>query len=102
MNEVTDYEFSKVIDQLNFQLTQDEVELILKSLKQKTNTLYSYKEFLLNVSNIQVNESGQMRLIYQQCNFYFNDYLYSFRHFIQDNKIDYNTCYIRASSGMSA
>ena len=99
---VTDYQFSEVLDQLNCQLTQDEIELILKSLKQKTNTLYSYEEFLLNVANIQVNESGQMRLIYQQCNFYFNDYLYSFRHFIQDNKIDYNTCYIRASSGMSA
>ena len=55
---VTDYEFSEVLDQFNCQLTQDEVELILESLKQKTNTLYSYKEFLLNVSNIQVNECG--------------------------------------------
>ena len=99
---VTDYQFSEVLDQLNCQLSQEEVDLILKSLKQKTNTLYSYDEFLSNVYNIQANERGQMRLIYQQCNFYFNDYLYSFRHFIQDNKIDYNTCYIRASSGMSA
>ena len=99
---VTDYQFSEVLDQLNCQLSQEEVDLILKSLKQKTNTLYSYDEFLSNVYNIQANERGQMRLIFQQCNFYFNDYLYSFRHFIQDNKIDYNTCYIRASSGMSA
>ena len=99
---VTDYQFSEVLDQLNCQLSQNEIDLILKSLKQKTNTLYSYEEFLSNVYNIRVNENGQMRLIYQQCNFYFNDYLYSFRHFIQDNKIDYNTCYIRASSGMTA
>jgi len=99
---VTDYQFSEVLDQLNCQLSQEDIDLILKSLKQKTNKLYSYEEFLSNVYNIQANESGQMRLIFQQCNFYFNDYLYSFRHFIQDNKIDYNTCYVRASSGMSA
>ena len=95
---VSDFDFSDVLNMLNCQLTTDELSLILKSLTQKTNTLYSYDEFLKKVYNIQANDNGQMRQIYQQCSYYFNDYLYSFRHYIQDLKIDYRNAYDRACS----
>ena len=98
---ISDFDFSEVLNMLNCQLKTDEFNLILKSLTQKTNTLYSYDEFLKKVYNIQKDENGQMRVIYKQCSFYFNDYLYSFRHFIQDNKIDYKNAFIRVCSGMT-
>ena len=95
------FDFSDVLNMLNCQLRTEEFNLILKSLTQKTNTLYSYDEFLKKVYNIQADENGQMRAIYKQCSFYFNDYLYSFRHYIQDNKIDYKSAYIRVCGGMT-
>ena len=86
---ITDFEFDEVLKELNCNLTVEEFELILRSLQQKINNLYSYEEFLNNVFNVQQNERGQLAEIYKSCNFYFNDYIYSFRHHIQDNKIDY-------------
>ena len=98
---VSDFEFSEVLNILNCQLVTEDVSLILKSLKQKTNTLYSYDEFLKNVYNIHAIENGEMKIIYQQCRYYFDDYLYSFRHYIQDNKIDYKNAFDRVCGGMT-
>ena len=98
---ISDFDFSDVLNMLNCQLNIDEFSLILKSLTQKTNTLYSYDEFINKVYNIQKEENGQMRSIFQQCSFYFNDYLYSFRHYIQDNRIDYKNAFIRSCSGIT-
>ena len=86
---ITDFEFNEALNELNCNLSSDELNLILRSLTQKINNLYSYEEFLNNVYNVQKNENGQLVEIFKQCNFYFNDYIYSFRHYIQDNKIDY-------------
>ena len=98
---ISDFDFNEVLNMLNCQLKTDEFNLILKSLTQKTNTLYSYDEFLQKVNNIQKEENGQIRNIYKQCSFYFNDYLYSFRHYIQDNRIDYKNAFIRVCGGMT-
>ena len=98
---VSDFDFSEVLNILNCQLVTEDVSLILKSLKQKTNTLYSYDEFLKNVYNIHAIENGEMKKIYQQCRYYFDDYLYSFRHYIQDNKIDYKNAFDRVCGGMT-
>ena len=98
---ISDFDFSDALNMLNCQLTSTDLSLILKSLTQKTNTLYSYDEFINKVYNIQKEENGQMRIIYQQCSFYFNDYLYSFRHYIQDNRIDYKSAFIRCCSGIT-
>ena len=98
---ISDFDFVDVLNNLGCQLTTEEISLILKSLTQKTSTLYSYDEFLKNVYNVQANEKGQMRVFYQQCSYYFNDYLYSFRHYIQDNKIDYKNAFLRACSGVT-
>ena len=98
---ISDFAFSEVLTLLNCQLTADQLNLILKSLTQKTNTLYSYDEFLKKVYNIQQEENGQMKQIYRQCSFYFNDYLYSFRHYIQDNKIDYKNAFMRCCAGIT-
>ena len=98
---ISDFDFSDVLNRLGCQLTTEDVSLILKSLKQKTNTLYSYDEFLKNVYNIQGIENGQMKEIYNQCRHYFDDYIYSFRHYIQDNKIDYKNAFVRACGGMT-
>ena len=98
---ISDFAFSEVLTMLNCQLTADQLNLILKSLTQKTNTLYSYDEFLKKVYNIQQEENGQMKEIYKQCSFYFNDYLYSFRHYIQDNKIDYKNAFMRCCAGIT-
>ena len=98
---ISDFDFSDVLQRLNCQLTTEDVSLILKSLRQKTNTLYSYDEFMKNVYNIKINENGQMKTIYQQCRYYFDDYIYSYRHYIQDNKIDYKGAFDRACPGMT-
>ena len=98
---IKNFDFSEVLNNLNCQLSTDEINLILKSLTQKTDTLYSYEEFLENVYNIQQIEKGQMKVIFKDCSFYFNDYLYSFRHYIQDNIIDYKNSYIRTCGGMT-
>ena len=98
---ISDFAFSEVLTMLNCQLTADQLNLILKSLTQKTSTLYSYDEFLKKVYNIQQEENGQMKEIYKQCSFYFNDYLYSFRHYIQDNKIDYKNAFMRCCAGIT-
>ena len=99
---ISDFDFVDVLNNfLGCQLTTEEISLILKSLTQKTTTLYSYDEFLKNVYNVQANEKGQMRVFYQQCSYFFNDYLYSFRHYIQDNKIDYKNAFLRACSGVT-
>ena len=98
---ISDFDFQEVlVNILNCQITTDELYLILRSLKQKTETLYSYDEFLKNVYNIQASE-GEFKNIYKECSFYFNDYIYSFRHFIQDNKIDYKSAYSRACTGIT-
>ena len=100
---VSDFDFSEILNiQLNCQLRPDEIALILKSITDKTNTLYSYDEFLSNVNNVQMNENGQMKAIYKDCNFHFNDYLYSFRHYIKDKNIDYKTKYVVAAGSMTA
>ena len=99
---INNFDFSEVLDNLNCQLSIDEINLILKSLTQKTDTLYSYDEFIKNVYNIQAFENGKMKEIYQECSFYFNDYLYSFRHYIQDNKIDYENSFTRTCRDMTS
>ena len=85
---------------MHCQLTTDEIFLILRSLRQKTETLYSYDEFLKNVYSIQQKESD-LRQIYCQCSFNFDDYIYSLRHFIQDNKIDYKSAYSRSCTSIT-
>ena len=100
---VSEDDFFEILNnQLNCQLTSEEISLILKSITNKTNTLYSYEEFLSNVQNVQNNENGQMTAIYKDCNFHFNDYLYSFRQYIKDKNIDYRTKYAVAGGGMTA
>ena len=92
---ISDFDFYEVlVNNLNCQITRDELYLILRSLKQKTESLYSYDEFLKNVYNIQSREV-ELKNIYKECRFYFDDYIYSFRHFIQDNKIDYKSAFSR-------
>ena len=55
---ISDFDFQEVlVNILNCQITTDELYLILRSLKQKTETLYSYDEFLKNVYNIQASEN---------------------------------------------
>ena len=98
---ITDYDFQEIlVNTLNCQLTTDEIFLILRSLKQKTETLYSYDEFLKNVENVHQNEN-EFKQIYKECSFYFDDYIYSFRHFIQDNQIDYRSAFSRACTGIT-
>ena len=98
---ISDFDFQDVlVNQLHCQLTTDEIFLILRSLRQKTETLYSYDEFLKNVYSIQQKESD-LRQIYCQCSFDFDDYIYSLRHFIQDNKIDYKSAYSRSCTSIT-
>ena len=100
---ISDLDFIEVLNtQLNCQLSTDEISLILKSITDKTNTLYSYDEFLSNVYNVQMNENGQMKAINKDCHFHFNDYLYSFRHYIQEKNIDYKTKYAVAAGAMTS
>ena len=100
---VSDFDFSDILNnQLNCQLRPEEITLLLKGISNKTSTLYSYDEFLSNVYNVQKNENGQMMAINKDCHFYFNDYLYSFRHYIRDKNIDYRTKYAVAAGAMTA
>ena len=88
------------MNELRCQLTTEEIILILHSLKQKTETLYSYDEFIKNVMSIN-QKDNEFKSIYQECSFYFDDYIYSFRHFIQDNKIDYKGAFSRSCTGIT-
>ena len=98
---ISDFDFQDVlVNQLHCQLTTDEIYLILRSLRQKTETLYSYDEFLKNVYNIQQKQLD-LKQIYCDCSFNFDDYIYSFRHFIQDNKIDYKSAYSRSCTSIT-
>jgi Ca2+-binding EF-hand superfamily protein len=90
---ITKHDFYDVLNSFNCQLTMDEFNLILDSLISRTNDLYNYDEFLNNVYNILKKENGQLVLIYRECNHLFNDYLYNFRHYIIDNKINYQNAY---------
>ena len=98
---ISNYDFQDVlVNVLKCQLTTENIDLILRSLKQKTETLYSYDEFLKNAYNINQSEN-EFKQIYKECSFYFDDYIYSFRHFIQDNQIDYKSAYSRACTGIT-
>jgi hypothetical protein len=98
---IQDFDFQEVlVGTLKCQITTDELYLILRSLKQKTESLYSYDEFLKNVYNIQQSEE-EFKTIYRECSYYFDDYIYSFRHFIQDNQIDYKSAFSRACTGIT-
>ena len=88
------------MNELRCQLTTEEIILILHSLKQKTETLYSYDEFIKNVFSIN-QKDNEFKSIYQECSFYFDDYIYSFRHFIQDNQIDYKGAFSRSCTGIT-
>ena len=98
---ISDFDFQEaLVNILNCQISTDELYLILRSLKQKIGNLYSYDEFFKNVYNILASE-GELKNIYKECSFYFDDYIYSFRHFIQDNKKDYKSAYSRACTGIT-
>ena len=98
---LSDFDFQDVlVNELRCQLTTGEIILILRSLKQKTETLYSYDEFLKNVMSINQRDN-EFKTIYQECSFYFDDYIYSFRHFIQDNQIDYKGAFSRSCTGIT-
>jgi len=98
---IQDFDFQEVlVGTLKCQITTDELYLILRSLKQKTESLYSYDEFIKNVYNIQQSEE-EFKTIYRECSYYFDDYIYSFRHFIQDNQIDYKSAFSRACTGIT-
>ena len=98
---ISDFDFQEVlVGTLKCQLTTDELYLILRSLKQKTESLYSYDEFIKNVYNIQQSEE-EFKTIYRECSYYFDDYIYSFRHYIQDNQIDYKSAFSRACTGIT-
>ena len=93
--------FLEALNTFDCKLTPNEFNLILLSLSSRTNDLYSYEEFLDNVYLILKIENGQLVQIFQECNFLFNDYLYNFRHFIIDNKINYNEAYIKVFNNMT-
>ena len=98
---ISDFDFQDVlVNELRCQLTTEEIILILRSLKQKTETLYSYDEFLKNVMSINQRDN-EFKSIYQNCSFYFDDYIYSLRHFIQDNQIDYKGAFSRSCTGIT-
>ena len=98
---ISDFDFIDVLNNmLHCNLTTDQVFLILRSLKQKTDTLYSYEEFIKNVYEVERRQQ-EFIMIYKDCSFYFDDYIYSFRHFIQDNQIDYKSAFTRACSGIT-
>ena len=98
---ISDFDFQDVlVNELHCQLTTDEIYLILGSLKQKTETLYSYDEFIKNVYGVRQRQI-ELQQIYCECTFNFDDYIYSFRHFIQDNKIDYKNAYSRSCTGIT-
>ena len=98
---ISDFDFQDVlVNELRCQLTTEEIILILHSLKQKTETLYSYDEFIKNVMSIN-QKDNEFKSIYQECSFYFDDYIYSFRHFIQDNQIDYKGAFSRSCTGIT-
>ena len=90
---ITKHDFYDVLNSFNCQLTMEEFNLILDSLISRTNDLYNYDEFLNKVYNIMKTENGQLVIIYRECNQLFNDYLYNFRHYIIDNKINYKNAY---------
>ena len=93
--------FIELLNTFECKLTQNEFNLILLSLTSRTNDLYSYEEFLDNVYLILKIENGQLVKIFYECNFLFNDYLYNFRHYILDNKINYNDAYIKVFNNMT-
>ena len=98
---ISDFDFQEVlVNELHCQLTSDEIIFVLRSLKQKTENLYSYDEFLKNVISIRQRDE-EFKEIYQECSFNFDDYIYSFRHFIQDNKIDFKGAYTRSCTGIT-
>ena len=98
---LTDFDFQDVlVNQLHCQLTTEEIYLVLRSLRQKTENLYSYDEFLKKVYSIQQSEN-EFKAIYRECSYYFDDYIYSFRHFIQDNQIDYKSAFSRSCTGIT-
>ena len=90
---ITKHDFYDVLNSFNCQLSMEEFNLILDSLLSRTNDLYNYDEFLNKVYNITKTENGELVIIYHECNFLFNDYLYNFRHYILDNKINYQNAY---------
>jgi Ca2+-binding EF-hand superfamily protein len=94
-------DFYEVINSFGCQLTVEEFNLIGESLTGRINDLYSYDEFLDKVYNILKIENGQLVQIYRECNYLFNDYLYNFRHYILDNKINYQIAYIKVFNNMT-
>ena len=99
---IGNFEFYNVLNSFNLNITPEEFKLIVNSLNFKTDKLSSYDEFLKKVRNIQNIENNELRLIFHDCNYYFNDYLYDFRHYIIDNKIDYRNAYLKTCGSMTS
>ena len=98
---IGNFEFYNVLNSFNLNISPEEFKLIINSLNFKTDKLSSYDEFLKKVRNIQRIENNELRIIYHDCNYFFNDYLYDFRHYIIDNNIDYRNAYVKICGSMS-
>ena len=98
---VTFFDFQSVLLSFGLNLPQNQLQLLLDSLKIKTNKLYSYDEFLKNVKNIAFMDNGQLSAITRQANLLFNDYINDFHHFIVDNKINYEAHYAKICKNMT-
>ena len=95
------YDFFSVLRSFGLAISEEHLSIMLESLKIKTNKYYSYEEFLKNVKNISIIDSGQVNGICRTANLLFNDYVNDFHHFIVDNNVNYEAHYKNVCKNMT-
>ena len=75
---------------LKMKFNNNDLNLLLNSLKNKENNLYSYDEFIKNLNN---NNESKIRKIEYLAIINYNNYLIDFKEYIINNKIDINSIF---------
>jgi len=82
---LTEIDFNVAFTEMRIELSKEQREIMIKSIKNKTGTHYCYMEFLQNVYNFNMIEFEKLS---RYCHQNYNDYIVELRIFLRDNNIN--------------
>ncbi len=82
---ISEIDFNMAFNEMRIDLTKEQRELMIKSIKNRTQTHYFYCEFLQNVYNFNPIEFEKM---YKYCHQNYNDYIVELRLFLKENGLN--------------
>lgn len=82
---LSEIDFNMAFTEMRIDLTKEQREIMIKSIKNRTQTHYFYFEFLQNVYNFNPIEFEKM---YKYCHQNYNDYIVELRMLLKENNLN--------------